>query len=109
MELDGKCAVCGLVTTFKPRPQRYLKYCSECYNDGRAREHKGLAPLSEVSRPDSLHDTGMRIDDYNDELTHPDGRVETPVPKWVRYPKYFFDTAKEYPLTLSVLEKVRRK
>lgn len=109
MEFDGKCVVCSRGTQFKPHSQRYLKYCSECYYSGRAREHKGLAPLSEVSRPDSLHDTGMRIDDSKDELTHPDGRVEKPVPKWVRYPKYFFGTAREYPLTLSVLEKARRK
>lgn len=69
----------------------YKPYCGRCYKAGVPKLKRRLAQGSGYERPERLRDTGLRIRDDFNELVHPDGRIETPVPDWVRAPAYVFD------------------
>lgn len=99
------CAHCGERSakrrTDRNGREQFLRFCSSCYKAGVAKLTSESA--DQVSIPSDLVDTKFRIHDVFQELIHPDGKVETPVPDWVRYPDYIVRRVKGTSCFLKVL------
>lgn len=83
--------LCSHCERFVAKRQRDI--CSGCYNRGvrmsqRRARAQGGQPI-ELTRPKHLADTGLRIDNENAELVHPDGTREWPVPGHLLFECWF--------------------
>lgn len=88
------------------------RFCNTCYRQGFCKAdwvlRRELGFQTSLERPADLADTGLRIDDENNVLIHPDGRQEQPVPTDL-IERFFFEPVDEKrPNLLRVLRKAAR-
>lgn len=93
----------GAVYTDSHGVQKRKPYCVVCYKNGASNRDAIGTTAGCVHRPGGLVPTGFLVDDNFNELIHPDGRREYPVPDDIRYPNYFFKTYNKPEGTLLVL------
>lgn len=107
MNLNERCAICGAKTKLSGKTTRYRKWCVECYSAGLVRKLLGDTARTEIQRPRQLRDTGMRIHEGKDLLVHADGTEETPIPKTICFPDYWFENekVKDHSLIIKVMER----
>lgn len=106
MRKAPNCAHCGerqaKRRTDRNGREQFLRFCSTCYKLGVAK--LASDSVDQVTIPTDLVDTKLRIHDTFQELIHPDGRIETPVPSYIRWPDYVVRRAKGTSCLLKVLK-----